>query len=34
VLLDDDAVPAVTGAITRLHEHRHALARWAAGGSR
>ena len=31
VLLDDDAIPAATDAIARLHEHRHALARWAAG---
>ena len=30
VLLDDDAIPAATDAIARLHEHRHALARWAA----
>jgi L-glutamine:2-deoxy-scyllo-inosose/3-amino-2,3-dideoxy-scyllo-inosose aminotransferase len=30
VLLDDDAIPAATDAIARLHGHRHALARWAA----
>lgn len=30
VLLDDDAIPAATDAIARLHEHRHELARWAA----
>jgi L-glutamine:2-deoxy-scyllo-inosose/3-amino-2,3-dideoxy-scyllo-inosose aminotransferase len=32
VLLDDDAVPAVTGAIARLHAHRHSLARWGQRG--
>ena len=29
VLLDDDAVVAISDAIARLHEHRIALARWA-----
>ncbi len=28
ILLDDDAVPVVLDAITRLHEHRQALASW------
>jgi len=32
VLLDDDAIPAATDAIARLHRYRHALARWAASG--
>ena len=34
VLLDDDAIPVVSDAIARLHEHRHALARWHSGGLR
>jgi L-glutamine:2-deoxy-scyllo-inosose/3-amino-2,3-dideoxy-scyllo-inosose aminotransferase len=28
VLLDDDALPAITDAIARLHQHRRALAHW------
>ncbi len=32
VLLDDEATGAICDAITRLHEHRHALARWSPKG--
>jgi len=32
VLLDDDAIPAITDAIARLHQHRHALAHWKTSG--